>query len=558
MDANEKRRLFMEMKALKQNRLNEEIRGDYTSSVGTSSESNQTIQYDDGRKYVGNLDGNGKPSGKGTIFFVNGARLDGQWKAGKPVHGTWYYPNGSKYEGDFDEEWQMSGQGTMYYANGEIRSGLWEADKPVEGNWHSADVKTREDYTSSATTQSGYNQTLQDDERPDSIRSKPHVTIGTIGHTGHGKTTLTAAISAILSKKGFGNQEVKSFDQLDNTPEEKERGITINTTHIEYETAKRHYAHIDCPGHADYIKNMFIGATQMDGAIIVVAATDGPMPQTREHIIMARLANIPRLVVFFNKCEMVDDEEMLELVEMEMRELLSLYEFDGDNTPIIHGSARGALKGNAKWENKVMELMHACDTWIQEPVRATNKPFFMPIEDSFSINDHSTVVTGRIETGVIRVGDEVQILGLGINKNVVVTDLEMFHKTIDHGEAGDNAGILLLGIKKSEIKRGMVICKPNSTKVYDNFKARIYVLKKEEGGRHTPFRDWYSPQFYLHTAVCTGEITLPEGVEMVMPGDNVEIYVNLTHPVALNTGLKFAIREGGRTVGFGQITEVYD
>ncbi|WP_081834894.1 MULTISPECIES: elongation factor Tu [unclassified Bacteroides] len=444
----------------------------------------------------------------------------------------------------------------MYYANGEIRSGLWKADKPVEGNRHSADVKTREDYTSSATTQSGYNQTLQDDERLDFIRSKPHVTIGTIGHIGHGKTTLTAAISATLSKRGFGNQEVKSFDQLDNTPEEIERGITINTTHIEYETAKRHYAHIDCPGHADYVKNMFIGAAQMDGAIIVVAATDGPMPQTREHILLARQANIPRLVVFLNKCDMIDDEEMLDLVEMEMKDLLTTYEFE-EETPIIRGSARGALKGDPKWEDKVMELMYACDIWIQKPVRATNKPFFMPIEDSFSINDHSTVVTGRIETGVIRVGDEVQILGLGIDKYVDVTDLEMFHKTLDHGEAGDNAGILLRGIKKSEIKRGMVICKPNSTKVYDNFKARIYVLKKEEGGRHTPFRDWYSPQFYLHTAVCTGEITLPEGVEMVMPGDNVEIYVTLTHPVALNTGLKFAIREGGRTVGFGQITAVY-
>ena len=367
-------------------------------------------------------------------------------------------------------------------------------------------------------------------------RTKPHVNIGTIGHVDHGKTTLTAAITAVLAKKGLS--EVKSFDQIDNAPEEKERGITINTAHVEYETANRHYAHVDCPGHADYVKNMVTGAAQMDGAIIVVAATDGPMPQTREHILLARQVNVPRLVVFMNKCDMVDDPEMLELVEMEMRELLSAYDFDGDNTPFIQGSALGALNGVEKWEEKVMELMDACDTWIPLPPRDVDKPFLMPVEDVFSITGRGTVATGRIEAGVIKVGDEVEILGLGEDKKSVVTGVEMFRKLLDEGEAGDNVGLLLRGIDKNEIKRGMVLCK--------------------EGGRHTPFHNKYRPQFYLRTMDCTGEITLPEGVEMVMPGDNVEITVTLIYPVALNVGLRFAIREGGRTVGSGQITEILD
>ena len=364
-------------------------------------------------------------------------------------------------------------------------------------------------------------------------RSKPHVNIGTIGHVDHGKTTLTAAITTVLAKKGLS--EVKSFDQIDNAPEEKERGITINTSHVEYQTANRHYAHVDCPGHADYVKNMVTGAAQMDGAIIVVAATDGPMPQTREHILLARQVNVPRLVVFMNKCDMVDDPEMLELVEMEMRELLSAYDFDGDNTPFIQGSALGALNGVAKWEEKVMELMDACDTWIPLPPRDVDKPFLMPVEDVFSITGRGTVATGRIETGV-----------------------EMFRKLLDEGEAGDNVGLLLRGIDKNEIKRGMVLCKPGQIKPHSTFKASIYVLKKEEGGRHTPFGNKYRPQFYLRTMDCTGEITLPEGTEMVMPGDNVEIQVSLIYPVALNVGLRFAIREGGRTVGSGQITEILD
>ena len=387
------------------------------------------------------------------------------------------------------------------------------------------------------------------------VRTKPHVNIGTIGHVDHGKTTLTAAITTVLAKKGLS--EVKSFDQIDNAPEEKERGITINTAHVEYETAKRHYAHVDCPGHADYVKNMVTGAAQMDGAIIVVAATDGPMPQTREHILLARQVNVPRLVVFMNKCDMVDDEEMLELVEMDMQDLLSQYDFEPE-TPIIRGSALGALNGVPEWEEKVMELMDACDTWIQEPVRDIDKPFLMPVEDVFSITGRGTVATGRIETGVVKVGDEVQLLGLGEDKKSVVTGVEMFRKILETGEAGDNVGLLLRGIDKKEVKRGMVITHPGVITPHKGFKASIYVLKKEEGGRHTPFKNHYRPQFYLRTMDSTGEISLPDGIEMVMPGDNVEIKVELIYPVAINVGLRFAIREGGRTVGSGQITEVFD
>ena len=390
------------------------------------------------------------------------------------------------------------------------------------------------------------------------VRTKPHVNIGTIGHVDHGKTTLTAAISKVLSEKGFGSEEIKSFDQIDNAPEEKERGITINTAHIEYETANRHYAHVDCPGHADYVKNMVTGAAQMDGAIIVVAATDGPMPQTREHVLLARQVNVPRLVVFLNKCDMVEDEEMLELVEMEMRELLDQYEYDGDNTPIIRGSALGALNGVEKWVDKVMELMDAVDTWIPLPPRDLDKPFLMPVEDVFSITGRGTVATGRIETGRVKVGDEVELLGLGEDKKSVVTGVEMFRKLLEEGEAGDNVGLLLRGIDKNEIKRGMVLCHPGQIKPYKKFQAQIYVLKKEEGGHHTPFGNKYRPQFYLRTMDCTGEISLPEGVEMVMPGDNVTITVDLIYAVALNVGLRFAIREGGRTVGAGQITEIID
>ncbi len=388
-------------------------------------------------------------------------------------------------------------------------------------------------------------------------RSKPHVNIGTIGHVDHGKTTLTAAITTVLAKKGLS--ELKSFDQIDNAPEEKERGITINTSHVEYETENRHYAHVDCPGHADYVKNMVTGAAQMDGAIIVVAATDGPMPQTREHILLARQVNVPRLVVFMNKCDMVDDAEMLELVEMEMRELLAFYEFDGDNTPIIQGSALGALNGEAQWEEKVMELMAAVDSWIELPQRAVDKPFLMPIEDVFSITGRGTVATGRIETGIVKVGDEVQIIGLGAEgKKSVVTGVEMFRKLLDEGEAGDNVGLLLRGIDKDEIKRGMVITHPGTVTPHSEFKASVYILKKEEGGRHTPFHNKYRPQFYIRTLDVTGEITLPEGREMVMPGDNLEITVKLIYPVACSEGLRFAIREGGRTVGSGQITALLD
>lgn len=388
-------------------------------------------------------------------------------------------------------------------------------------------------------------------------RSKPHVNVGTIGHVDHGKTTLTAAITTVLAKKGLS--ELRSFDSIDNAPEEKERGITINTSHVEYQTANRHYAHVDCPGHADYVKNMVTGAAQMDGAIIVVAATDGPMPQTREHILLARQVNVPRLVVFMNKCDMVDDPEMLDLVEMEMRELLSFYEFDGDNTPIIRGSALGALNGVPEWEEKVMELMDAVDSWIELPPRAVDKPFLMPVEDVFSITGRGTVATGRIETGVIKVGEEVQIIGLGAEgKKSVVTGVEMFRKLLDQGEAGDNVGLLLRGIDKDEIKRGMVITHPGKVTPHTSFKASVYILKKEEGGRHTPFHNKYRPQFYIRTLDVTGEITLPEGTEMVMPGDNLEIEVKLICPVACSEGLRFAIREGGRTVGSGQITKLLD
>ena len=388
-------------------------------------------------------------------------------------------------------------------------------------------------------------------------RTKPHVNIGTIGHVDHGKTTLTAAITQVLAKKGLS--EIRSFDSIDNAPEEKERGITINTAHIEYETATRHYAHVDCPGHADYVKNMVTGAAQMDGAILVVAATDGPMPQTREHVLLARQVNVPRIVVFLNKVDIVDDPEMVELVEMEVRELLSFYNFDGDNAPVIRGSALGALNGDPQWEEKVMELMDAVDTYIELPPRLTDKPFLMPIEDIFSITGRGTVATGRIEQGVVKVGDEVQIIGLGDEpKKSVVTGVEMFRKLLDQGEAGDNVGLLLRGIDKKEVKRGQVIAHPNTITPHHEFKGQIYVLKKDEGGRHTPFHNKYRPQFFIRTLDITGEITLPEGTEMVMPGDNVEIKVELIYPVALNVGLRFAIREGGRTVGAGQVISVED
>ncbi len=386
-------------------------------------------------------------------------------------------------------------------------------------------------------------------------RAKDHVNIGTIGHVDHGKTTLTAAITTVLAKKGLC--EVKTFDSIDSAPEEKERGITINTAHVEYETATRHYAHVDCPGHADYVKNMVTGAAQMDGAIIVVAATDGPMPQTREHILLARQVNVPRLVVFMNKVDMVDDPEILELVEMEVRELLSFYQFDGDNTPVIMGSALGALNGEAQWEDKVMELMDACDTWIPLPPRDVDKPFLMPVEDVFSITGRGTVATGRIETGIVHTGDELQIIGLGAEgRKTVCTGVEMFRKILDDGQAGDNVGLLLRGVDKKEIKRGQILAKPGSITPHTTFKAEVYILKKEEGGRHTPFHNKYRPQFYLRTLDVTGEIHLPEGREMVMPGDNVSIEVQLIYPVALNVGLRFAIREGGRTVGAGQVTEI--
>ncbi len=388
-------------------------------------------------------------------------------------------------------------------------------------------------------------------------RSKPHVNIGTIGHVDHGKTTLTAAITTVLANRGLS--EKRSFDSIDNAPEEKERGITINTSHVEYQTANRHYAHVDCPGHADYVKNMVTGAAQMDGAILVCAATDGPMPQTREHILLARQVNVPKIVVFLNKVDMVDDQEMLELVEMELRELLSFYGYDGDNTPIILGSALGGLNGEAKWEDKIMELMDSVDTWIPLPPRDNEKPFLMPVEDVFSITGRGTVATGRIETGIIHVGDEMEIIGLGADgKKTVCTGVEMFRKLLDQGEAGDNVGLLMRGIDKQEIKRGMVLAKPGSVKPHQKFKAEVYILKKEEGGRHTPFHNKYRPQFYLRTMDVTGEITLPAGTEMVMPGDNVTITVELLTPVACSLGLRFAIREGGRTVGAGQITEILD
>ena len=391
------------------------------------------------------------------------------------------------------------------------------------------------------------------------VRTKPHVNIGTIGHVDHGKTTLTAAISKVLTEKGFTKaEEARSFDQIDNAPEEKERGITINSSHIEYETANRHYAHVDCPGHADYVKNMVTGAAQMDGAILVVAATDGPMPQTREHILLARQVNVPKIVVFMNKVDLVDDPEMLDLVEMEIRDLLKFYGFD-DECPIIRGSALGALNGDPKWEEKVMELMDAVDTYIPIPVRENEKPFLMPIEDIFSITGRGTVVTGRIETGTIHVNDPVELVGFGdAPRSTTVTGVEMFRKLLDQGEAGDNVGLLLRGIDKKDVKRGEVVAKPGSITPHTEFKAQIYVLKKEEGGRHTPFHNHYRPQFFIRTLDVTGEITLPEGTEMVMPGDNVEITVKLITPVALNEGLRFAIREGGRTVGAGQVTKIID
>lgn len=386
-------------------------------------------------------------------------------------------------------------------------------------------------------------------------RDKPHVNIGTIGHVDHGKTTLTAAITQVLAKKGLS--EIRSFDSIDNAPEEKERGITINTSHVEYQTAARHYAHVDCPGHADYVKNMVTGAAQMDGAILVVAATDGPMPQTNEHVLLARQVNVPQIVVFLNKCDMVDDPEMLDLVELEVRDLLSKYNFDGDNAPVIRGSALGALNGEAEWEDKVMELMDAVDTYIPIPVRDNEKPFIMPVEDIFSITGRGTVATGRIETGLIKTGEQIEIVGLGEKpKTSVVTGVEMFRKILDRGEAGDNVGLLLRGIDKKEVKRGQVICRPGTITPHKHFSAQIYVLKKDEGGRHTPFHNKYRPQFFLRTLDVTGEIKLPEGVDMVMPGDNVSIDVELIYPVALNEGLRFAIREGGRTVGAGQITKI--
>ncbi|MHC5202896.1 elongation factor Tu [Myroides sp. LJL119] len=388
-------------------------------------------------------------------------------------------------------------------------------------------------------------------------RSKPHLNIGTIGHVDHGKTTTTAAISKVLSDAGYS--EARSFDQIDNAPEEKERGITINTSHVEYATANRHYAHVDCPGHADYVKNMVTGAAQMDGAILVVAATDGPMPQTREHILLGRQVGIPRIVVFMNKVDLVDDAELLELVEMEIRDLLSFYQYDGDNGPVIQGSALGALNGEQQWVDKLLELMEAVDTWIEEPVRDTEKPFLMPVEDVFTITGRGTVATGRIETGIANTGDAVEIIGMGADKlTSTITGVEMFRKILDRGEAGDNVGLLLRGIDKSDIRRGMVIVKPGSVKPHAKFKAEVYILKKEEGGRHTPFHNNYRPQFYVRTTDVTGTIQLPEGVEMVMPGDNLTITVELLNPIALSVGLRFAIREGGRTVGAGQVTEILD
>ncbi len=387
-------------------------------------------------------------------------------------------------------------------------------------------------------------------------RSKPHVNIGTIGHVDHGKTTLTAAITTVLAKKGLS--ELRSFDSIDNAPEEKERGITINTAHVEYQTANRHYAHVDCPGHADYVKNMVTGAAQMDGAILVVAATDGPMPQTNEHVLLARQVNVPKIVVFLNKCDMVDDPEMLDLVEMEVRDLLSKYNFEGDDAPVIRGSALGGLNGEPAWEEKIVELMDAVDSFIPIPQRENEKPFLMPVEDVFSITGRGTVLTGRIETGVIHVSDPVEIIGLGETQTSVCTGVEMFRKLLDQGEAGDNVGLLMRGVDKKEVKRGMVVAKPGSIKPHSKFEAEVYILKKEEGGRHTPFHHKYRPQFYIRTLDITGECELPAGVDMVMPGDNVTITVTLIYEVALNVGLRFAIREGGRTVGAGQITKIIE
>ena len=388
-------------------------------------------------------------------------------------------------------------------------------------------------------------------------RSKPHLNIGTIGHVDHGKTTLTAAITKVLADAGFS--EARSFDQIYNAPEEKERGITINTSHVEYQTGNRHYAHVDCPGHADYVKNMVTGAAQMDGAILVVAATDGHMPQTREHILLGRQVGVPRIVVFLNKADMVDDEELLELVEMEVRELLSFYDYDGDNTPLVLGSALGALNGEQKWVDTVLKLMEEVDTWIELPKRDVDKDFLMPVEDVFSITWRGTVATGRIETGVANTGDEIDIIGMGAEKmKSTITGVEMFRKILDRGEAGDNVGILLRGIEKTDIKRGMVLCKTGSVTPHAKFKAEVYILKKEEGGRHTPFHNNYRPQFYVRTTDVTGNISLPDGVEMVMPGDNLTINVDLIQPIALSIGLRFAIREGGRTVGAGQVTEILD
>ena len=388
-------------------------------------------------------------------------------------------------------------------------------------------------------------------------RSKPHVNIGTVGHVDHGKTTLTAAITKVLADKGLA--EKKDFEQIDNAPEEKERGITINTAHVEYQTENRHYAHVDCPGHADYVKNMVTGAAQMDGAILVVAATDGPMPQTREHILLGRQVGVPRIVAFLNKADMADDEELLELVEMEVRDLLSFYDYDGDNTPVVLGSALGALNGEQKWVDSVMKLMESVDSWIELPKRDIEKDFLMPIEDVFSITGRGTVATGRIESGIANSGDAVDIIGMGAEKlSSTITGIEMFRKILDRGEAGDNAGILLRGIEKTDIKRGMVIAKPGSVTPHKKFKAEVYVLKKEEGGRHTPFHNKYRPQFYIRTTDVTGEITLPEGTEMCMPGDNLSITVNLINTVAISKGVRFAIREGGRTVGAGQVTEIIE
>ena len=387
-------------------------------------------------------------------------------------------------------------------------------------------------------------------------RSKPHVNIGTIGHVDHGKTTLTAAITAVLSKKG--DSKAVAYENIDKAPEERERGITINTSHVEYETAKRHYAHVDCPGHADYVKNMITGAAQMDGAILVIAATDGAMAQTREHILLSRQVGVPRMVVFLNKCDMVDDEELLDLVEMEIRELLTEYGYDGDNTPVIRGSALKALEGDSKYEQAIIDLMNAVDDWIQTPERDTDKPFLMPIEDVFTITGRGTVVTGRVERGKIKLNDEVEIVGIKDTKKTVVTGIEMFRKQLEFAEAGDNAGVLLRGISREDVERGQVLAKPGTVTPHKKFKAQVYVLSKEEGGRHTPFFSNYRPQFYFRTTDVTGVIELPEGVEMVMPGDNVEMTVELISSIAIENGTKFSIREGGRTVGAGNVSEIIE